>query len=77
MHRTEAARIGGMGHQSLRVWVHFFNEEGPEVLANRKGGGRPRLLSDAQMQELSEIVETGPDPWRGVSCAGGASAWSA
>jgi transposase len=31
-------------------------------LTNRKGAGRPRMLSDEQMKELGEIVETGPDP---------------
>lgn len=61
MNRTEAARVGGMDRQTLRDWVHRFNEEGPDGLINREGAGRPRLLSDEQMAELSEIVETGPD----------------
>ena len=39
-----------------------FNEEGPDGLTNRKGAGRTRYLSDVQMKELGEIVETGPDP---------------
>ena len=30
MSRTEAARIGGMDRQTLRDWVHRFNERGPE-----------------------------------------------
>ena len=34
----------------------------PEGLKHRAGAGRPRLLSDEQMGELSVIVETGPDP---------------
>ena len=29
MSRGEAARIGGMDRQTLRDWVHRFNEEGP------------------------------------------------
>ena len=62
MNRTEAAKVGGMDRQTLRDWVHRFNEEGPEGLKNRPGAGRPRGLSDAQLAELSEIVETGPDP---------------
>ena len=62
MNRGEAARIGGMDRQTLRDWVHRFNEEGPDGLANRKGAGRTRYLSDVQMKELGEIVETGPDP---------------
>ena len=32
MSRTEAARIGGMDRQTLRDWVHRFNEHGPEGL---------------------------------------------
>lgn len=62
MNRTEAARIGGMDRQTLRDWVLRFNEDGPEGLVNREGAGRPRLLSDEQMQELAQIVETGPNP---------------
>ncbi len=71
MRRGEAARIGGMDRQTLRDWVHRFNEEGPDGLTNRKGAGRTRYLSDVQMKELGEIVETGPDPAvDGVPAAG-------
>jgi transposase len=62
MSRTEAAKVGGMDRQTLRDWAHRFNEAGPEGLTNRKGAGRLRWLSDDQMRELAEIVETGPDP---------------
>ena len=62
MTRGEAAKIGGMDRQTLRDWVHRFNDEGPDGLTNRKGAGRRRYLSDAQMRALGEIVETGPDP---------------
>ncbi len=62
MSRAAAAKIGGMDRQTLRDWVHRFNEEGMDGLTNRKGAGRPRMLSDEQMKELGEIVETGPDP---------------
>ena len=61
MSRAAAARVGGMDRQTLRDWVHRFNADGPDGLTNRLGAGRPRLLSDEQMQELGEIVETGPD----------------
>ena len=61
MSREEAARVGGMDRQTLRDWVHRFNAEGPDGLTNRSGAGRPRLLNDEQMEELCEIVETGPD----------------
>ena len=62
MSRTEAAKVGGMDRQTLRDWAHRFNEEGPEGLKNRSGAGRPRRLTDKQMEDLSAIVETGPDP---------------
>ena len=29
MNRTDAARIGGMDRQTLRDWVHRFNNQGP------------------------------------------------
>ena len=62
MSRADAAKVGGMDRQTLRDWAHRFNEDGPDGLTNRAGAGRPRLLTDAQMDELSVIVETGPDP---------------
>lgn len=61
MSRADAARIGGMDRQTLRDWVHRFNEAGPEGLINRKGPRR-RRLNEAQMRELAELVKTGPDP---------------
>ena len=62
MSRADAARVGGMDRQTLRDWAHRFNAEGPEGLKDRPHSGRPRQLSEAQMRELAEIVETGPDP---------------
>ena len=62
MSRGEAAKVGGMDRQTLRDWVHRFNEEGPAGLTNRLGPQRRRRLNEAQMQELAEIVETGADP---------------
>lgn len=62
MSRAEAAKVGGMDRQTLRDWAHRFNAEGPEGLKNRAGAGRRRRLTEAQMRELAEIVETGPDP---------------
>ncbi len=62
MSRADAARVGGMDRQTLRDWAHRFNEEGPEGLTDRPRAGRPRQLTEAQMGELAEIVETGPDP---------------
>lgn len=58
--RGEAARIGGMDRQTLRDWVHRFNEEGPDGLINRKPAGPASKLSSAQKALLAEKVERGP-----------------
>ena len=59
--RTHAARIGGMDRQTLRDWVHRFNEHGPDgLLDNWSKGSLPRL-SASQQAELAQLVETGPD----------------
>lgn len=62
MSRAAAAQVGGMDRQTLRDWAHRFNAEGPEGLSDRPRPGRERWLSTAQMAELAEIVEIGPDP---------------
>lgn len=61
MDRAEAARIGGMDRQTLRDWVHRFNAPGPDGLRDIRPKGHPPRLSKAQLAELAEIVETGPD----------------
>ncbi len=61
MSRADAAKAGGMDRQTLRDWVHRFNDEGPDGLLDRKAE-RTRRLNEAQLKELAEIVETGPDP---------------
>jgi transposase len=61
MSREDAARVGGMDRQTLRDWVHRFNDSGPDGLKDAwTGGPEPRLLP-AQKAELAGIVETGPD----------------
>lgn len=61
MNRTEAARIGGMDRQTLRDWVHRFNEAGPNGLLDAWASGRAPRLSPAQMVELATIVDAGPN----------------
>src|SRR5438046_1974167 len=60
--RTEAARIGGVGLQTVRDWVLAFNAEGPSGLVNGKALGNAPLLSDVNRQALMQIVESGPIP---------------
>src|SRR5215203_759674 len=61
MSRAAAARIGGMDRQTLRDWVHRFNESGPEGLKDSWSKGHPPRLSAEQLAQFGELVETGPD----------------
>src|SRR6476660_9085400 len=60
--RTEAAKLGGVGLQTVRDWVLAFNAEGPPGLVNGKAPGNAPLLTQAHRQALLEIVESGPIP---------------
>jgi transposase len=60
--RTEAAKIGGVGLQTVRDWVLAFNAAGPAGLINGKAPGNASLLNDAQRQALAGVVESGPIP---------------
>jgi len=62
MNRADAARVGGMDRQTLRDWVHRFNEAGPEGLKEAWYGGPEPRLSPDQKAELAVIVEAGPAP---------------
>lgn len=59
--RTTAARSCGMDRQTLRDWVHRYNAEGVAGLTDRRRPGRPPRLSAAQVAEMVEIVEAGPE----------------
>ena len=61
MSRTDAARIGGMDRQTLRDWVHRFNQLGPDGLLDRHAGGVEPRLSAERNAELAALVEAGPD----------------
>src|SRR4051794_31100923 len=72
--REEAARAAGMDRQTLRDWVHRYNEEGLAGLRDRPRSGRRPRLSPEQQAELAAAVGRGADPhpggvvrWRGVA----------
>ena len=71
--RTVAAKIGGMDRQTLRDWVHRFNEDGPEGLINHTAPGPTPKLTKKQKAKLAARVEQGPIPaihgvvrWRAI-----------
>ncbi len=59
--RTEAAEACGMDRQTLRDWVHHYNLEGIDGLANRRSPGRPAQLTPEQLAAFKVLVEQGPD----------------
>ena len=60
--RGEAARIGGVGIQTVRDWVLAFNAAGPEGLIDGKAPGQAPLLNAEQRAALRRIIEAGPNP---------------
>ena len=61
MDRGAAAKVGGMDRQTLRDWVHRFNASGPEGLIDNWTAGPKSRLSEAQLAEVAQLVEAGPD----------------
>ena len=59
--RTEAAALNGMDRQTLRDWVHRYNEAGIRGLKSRRHPGRAPLLTPLQKAELLDLVIAGPD----------------
>jgi transposase len=59
--RSEAASSNGMDRQTLRDWVHRYNENGVEGLKSRPSPGRTPFLTELQMAELYDLVVKGPD----------------
>jgi transposase len=63
--RSEAACSAGMDRQTLRDWVHRYNEFGLDGLKNRPNrGAPPRKLAPVQEQQVAAWVRQGPDPER-------------
>jgi transposase len=60
--RGDAARIGGVGLQTIRDWVLRFNAKGSDGLLDGKAPGRAAKLNATQRQELARMVESGPIP---------------
>lgn len=59
--RSEAAQSCAMDRQTLRDWVHRYNNEGLSGLSDRARAGRPPHLNAAQTAEIAKLVADGPD----------------
>jgi putative transposase len=60
--RAQAARQNGMDRQTLRDWVHRYNQAGIDGLKSLRSPGAPPALTAEQMAELHDLVVKGPDP---------------
>lgn len=60
--RADAARLAGMDRQTLRDWVHRYNQLGVDGLISRNAPGAAGKLTEAQMREVRQWVLDGPDP---------------
>lgn len=61
--RSEAASAAGMDRQTLRDWVHRYNEDGLAGLHNAPERGRPpRKLTPEQEATVAAWVRRGPTP---------------
>ena len=60
--RSEAARVGGVGLQTVRDWVLRFNRAGPDGLLDGKAPGQRPLLDATHKKALAETIERGPIP---------------
>src|ERR1700710_1415636 len=58
--RSEAASSNGMDRQTLRDWVHRYNEKGVGGLKYRPSPGPTPFLIELQMAELFDLVVKGP-----------------
>lgn len=59
--RTAAAQAAGMDRQTLRDWVHRYNERGPDGLKNLPNSGAPPCkLTPEQEATVAEWVRQGP-----------------
>ena len=62
--RRQAAEQTGMDRQTLRDWVHRYNQAGVAGLRSRTSPGRAPMLTPEQKAELRALVVAGPDPER-------------
>jgi putative transposase len=60
--RTKAARVGGVGLQTVRDWVVRFNARGPDGLIDGKAPGNACKLNAHQREAVVALVESGPIP---------------
>ena len=56
----EVAHLLGDAPRTVEYWIHRFEDEGLAGLAEGDRGGRPRRLSDAQLDEIGMALREPP-----------------
>jgi transposase len=56
----EAARVLGDAARTVEYWVHTFEEMGLAGLLEGERSGRPRRLSDKQIEEVNAVLRRTP-----------------
>jgi transposase len=54
--RSDGARVGGVGLQTVRDWVLRFNARGPAGLIDGKAPGNASKLDSLQRKALADMV---------------------
>jgi transposase len=57
----EVAHLFGDAPRTIEYWVHRFEEEGLAGLVDGERPGRPRRLSDKQLQEIEDALRASPE----------------
>jgi transposase len=55
------ARLVAAGEDTVRDVIHTFNAKGPAALDPRWAGGRPRLISDGDIEVIVTAARTRPE----------------
>lgn len=52
------AELHGVSFKQITNWVHRFEKEGIDGLADKKGRGRKASLNDGQLEQLKKLILT-------------------
>src|SRR5579863_10348638 len=55
------ARLAAADEDTVRDVIHLFNQEGLAALGPQWAGGRPRLISDEDIEVIVTAATTGPE----------------
>jgi transposase len=58
---SEVSRLLGDAPRTVEYWVRRFEEKGLTGLVEGERSGRPRRLSDAQLEEINSALRQTPD----------------